>query len=131
MSPARDCGRTVLVVEDDRDVREAISEVLVDCDYKPVHDSNGAEALERLRSAPVAPCVILLDVMMPTMDGWEFRAAQQRDPAVKDIPVVVLSAHADGADAASKMDAAGYLKKPVTLEALLGLVERFCVLDPA
>ena len=129
MTAPRECGRTLLVVEDDRDVREALIEVLIDCDYKPVHASNGVEALERLRAASVPPCVLLLDVMLPTMDGWEFCAEQKRDPAVRDIPVVVLSAHGDGADAAAKMAAAGFLKKPVALETLLGIVEQFCVAD--
>ncbi len=123
------CNRTVLVVEDDRDVREAIAEVLADSRYVPLHAANGAEALERLRASPVRPCVILLDVMMPTMDGWQFRAEQQRDPSVRDIPVVVLSAHADAGAAAEKMAAAGYLTKPVALETLLGVVERFCATD--
>ena len=123
------CNRTVLVVEDDRDVREAIAEVLADSRYVALHAANGAEALQRLRSAPVRPCVILLDVMMPTMDGWQFRAEQQRDPSVKDIPVVVLSAHSDASEAAAKMEAAGYLTKPVALETLLGVVERFCATD--
>ena len=123
------CNRTVLVVEDDRDVREAIAEVLADSRYVALHAANGAEALQRLRSAPVRPCVILLDVMMPTMDGWQFRAEQQRDPSVKDIPVVVLSAHSDAGEAAAKMAAAGYLTKPVALETLLGVVERFCATD--
>jgi len=125
----RDCKRTVLVVEDDRDVREAIAEVLVDSKYTALHASNGAEALDRLRTAAVRPCVILLDVMMPTMDGLTFRAEQQRDPAVRHIPVVVLSAHADGSAAAERMEAAGYLPKPVALDALLGMVERFCAGD--
>ena len=120
------CGKTVLVVEDDADVREAIAEVLSDCEYKPLHASNGAEALQRLRAAEVRPCVILLDVMMPTMDGWQFRAAQKSDPSVSDIPVVVLSAHANGSEAAAKMDAAAYLAKPVSLERLVTVVERFC-----
>jgi len=120
------CGKTVLVVEDDADVREAIAEVLSDCEYKPLHASNGAEALQRLRTAEVRPCVILLDVMMPTMDGWQFRAAQKSDPSVSDIPVVVLSAHANGSEAAAKMDAAAYLAKPVSLERLVTVVERFC-----
>ncbi|MFL5310498.1 MAG: two-component system response regulator [Myxococcales bacterium] len=118
-----------MVVEDDVDVREAIAEVLSDCQYKPVHASNGAEALERLRAADVRPCVILLDVMMPTMDGWQFRAAQKSDPSVSDIPVIVLSAHANGSEAAEKMDAAGYLCKPVSLESLVSVVERFCVVE--
>jgi len=123
------CNRTVLVVEDDHDVREAIAEVLADSRYVTLHAANGAEALQRLRSAVVRPCVILLDVMMPTMDGWQFRAEQQRDPSVKDIPVVVLSAHADVGDTAAKMAAAGYLTKPVALENLLHVVDRFCATD--
>jgi CheY-like chemotaxis protein len=126
---ARGCERTILVVEDDGDVREAIAEVLRDSEYKALHAANGAEALERLRTAPTPPCVILLDMMMPTMDGWEFRALQQKDPAVKDIPVIVLTANAHGGEAAKQMHAAGFLMKPVALEALLGIVERFCVVD--
>ena len=127
----QDCQRTVLIVEDDADVREAIAEVLSDCQYKALHASNGAEALERLRAAEVRPCVILLDMMMPTMDGWQFRAVQKNDPSVSDIPVVVLSAHVDGRDAALKMQAAAYLAKPLSLESLLGVVERFCMPEQA
>ena len=125
----RGCGRTVMVVEDDADVREAISEVLADCQYTALHAANGAEALQRLRSAEVRPCLILLDVMMPTMDGWQFRAEQKSDPSVSDIPVVVLSAHANGSEAAEKMDAVAYLAKPVSLESLVSLVERFCAVE--
>ena len=117
-----------MVVEDDADVREAIAEVLSDCEYKPVHAANGAEALHRLRTAEVRPCVILLDMMMPTMDGWQFRAEQKSDPSVSDIPVVVLSAHADGSEAA-QMDAVAYLAKPVSLDSLVSLVERFCAVE--
>jgi CheY-like chemotaxis protein len=126
---AAGCNRTVLVVEDDRDVREAIAEVLADSRYVALHASNGAEALQRLRSAPVRPCVILLDMMMPTMDGWQFRAEQQRDPSVKDIPVVILSAHTDVSATAKQMAAAGYLTKPVALERLLHVVDQFCATD--
>ena len=118
--------RMVLVVEDDRDVREAITEVLVDSDFEALLASNGAEALERLRSAVVRPCVILLDIMMPTMDGWQFRSEQRRDASMKDIPVVVLSAGTDAGEIAEKMEAAGYLKKPVALDRLLGVVNQFC-----
>ncbi len=123
---AQGCNKTVLVVEDDRDVREAIAEVLADSHYEALHASNGAEALEQLRAAAVRPCVILLDIMMPTMDGWQFRSEQQRDPSMKDIPVVILSAGADAKEAAAQMAAAGFLRKPVALERLLGVVQRFC-----
>ena len=126
---ATDCARTVLVVEDDQEVRDAIAEVLADSEYKPLSASNGAEALERLRAAVQRPCLILLDVMMPTMDGWEFRAEQRRDPTVKDIPVVLLSAHTDVKAAAAQMQVEGFLAKPVAIEKLLATVERFCVAD--
>jgi CheY-like chemotaxis protein len=128
---ATGCDRTVMVVEDDREVRDAIAEVLADCEYNAVSASNGAEALERLRTAPIRPCLILLDVMMPTMDGWAFRAEQQKDPSVKDIPVVLLSAHADVRVAAAQMQANGFLAKPVAVDNLIETVERFCVLDRA
>jgi len=123
------CHRTVLVVEDDSEVRDAIAEVLADFDYKAVPASNGAEALEHLRAGSIMPCLILLDVMMPTMDGWAFRAEQQRDPSVKDIPVILLSAHTDVRLAAKQMQAAGFLAKPVAIDNLLATVERFCALD--
>jgi CheY-like chemotaxis protein len=123
------CERTVLVVEDDQEVRDAIAEVLADFEYKAVPASNGAEALEQLRAGSVMPCLILLDVMMPTMDGWAFRAEQQRDPSVKDIPVILLSAHTDVRLAANQMQAAGFLAKPVAIDRLLATVERFCALD--
>src|SRR5205085_12014163 len=89
------CGRRVLVVEDDHDVREALVEALEASDYHPMAAANGSEALQRLRSGSEPPCVILLDVMMPVMDGREFREEQRRDPALAEIPVVVLSAHGD------------------------------------
>jgi CheY-like chemotaxis protein len=123
------CGRTVMVVEDDPDVRDAIAEVLADCQYNALHAANGAEALQRLRAAAVRPCVILLDMMMPTMDGWQFRAEQRSDPSVSDIPVVVLSAHASGSEAAAQLDAVAFLAKPVSLESLVSLVERFCAVE--
>jgi len=63
------------------------------------------------------------------MDGREFRAQQREDPSLREIPVVVLSAHADAASYAAQMDAEGYLRKPIDLRALLETVERFCARD--
>jgi CheY-like chemotaxis protein len=125
MSPP-DCERHVLVVEDDRDVRDSLLEVLEDNAYAPLAASNGKEALERLRASGVRPCVILLDVMMPVMDGWGFRAAQTEDAQLSEIPVVVLTAHASAAQTARDMHAAGYLKKPVSIDDLLEAVQRHC-----
>jgi CheY-like chemotaxis protein len=123
------CARTVLIVEDDVDTRSALAEVLEDGNYRLLTAENGKIALDELRAAPQPPCVILLDVMMPVMDGREFRVEQEKDPALSNIPVVVLSAHADAVTSAAQMRAAGFLKKPVDLHELLRTVEQFCVKD--
>ena len=123
------CGRTVLIVDDDMDVRDAIAEVLEDGQYHPLRAENGEAALAQLRAAAPMPCVILLDVMMPVMDGSEFRDRQRGDEALREIPVVVLSAHADGNRSAEQMKAAAFLRKPVDLGELLRTVEKFCQRD--
>jgi CheY-like chemotaxis protein len=120
------CDRVVMIVEDDRDVRETMAEILTDAAYQPLLASNGKEALEHLRTAATKPCVILLDIMMPVMNGWEFRAQQRNEEALNAIPVVVITAHADASRAAAEMEAAGFLRKPVKLESLLASVSRFC-----
>jgi len=115
-----------MVIEDDVDVRDALVEVLSDNGYTTIQASNGQEAIELLRSALPMPTLILLDVMMPVMDGWEFRNAQRADASIAEIPVVVLTAHANAQRTAEQMAAAGFLKKPVTLEALLETIDKFC-----
>jgi CheY-like chemotaxis protein len=118
--------KVVLIVDDDRDVREVIQEVLEHANYEALAAANGKEALETLRSNRVKPCVILLDLMMPVMNGWQFRIEQQGDQQLSAIPVVVLSAHVNAEREASDMNAAALLKKPVQLRTLLSTVERFC-----
>jgi len=125
------CARTVLIVEDDADTRDAIVEVLTDRNYRALEASNGVDALDELRGAAPRPCVILLDMMMPVMDGKEFRNLQRLDEALREIPVVVLSAHADATGLAEQMEAAGFLRKPVDLVTLLQTVEQFCARDSA
>jgi CheY-like chemotaxis protein len=120
------CAKTVLIVEDDSDTRSALAEVLEDGNYRLIIAENGKVALQELRAATSPPCLILLDVMMPVMDGKEFRLEQEKDPVLRTIPVVVLSAHADAVASATQMGAAGFLKKPVDLADLLRTVEQFC-----
>jgi CheY-like chemotaxis protein len=115
----------VLVVEDDPDVRQAILEALEDNSYSALGAHNGQEALELLRGA-VRPRFVLLDLMMPVMDGRTFRAIQAVDPELMSVPVVVLSAHTGGRELATEMAAAGYLSKPVQLAQLLATVRRYC-----
>jgi len=84
---------------------------------------NGKRALERLGSG-VGACVILLDLMMPVMDGWQFRQDQIRDATLADIPVIVVSAA--GRERLERIHANAYLSKPVDLDELLGCVTQFC-----
>ena len=98
------------------DIREAVAEVLADEGYVVHGAGDGAEALRKARA--VHPDIVLLDLMMPGMNGWEFRAAQKGDPELSDIPVVVLSALGRVAG----MDAAGFIQKPFDLDELLDAV---------
>ena len=120
------CARVIMIVDDDVAIGESLTEILTDHDYRPITAANGREAIEHLKTAAQKPCVILLDIMMPVMDGWEFRALQQEDPDLRAIPVIVLTAHANLDETATGMRAQGCLKKPATVGALLSAVERFC-----
>ncbi len=108
----------VLVVDDETDIREAVSEVLADEGFEVFAAQDGAEALRKARAHH--PVLVLLDLMMPGMNGWEFRAAQKDDPELSGIPVIVLSA----LGRVSGMDAAGYIQKPFELEELITAVRR-------
>jgi CheY-like chemotaxis protein len=110
---------SVLVVDDESDIREAVSEVLADEGYVVHGAGDGAEALRKARA--VHPNIVLLDLMMPGMNGWEFRAAQKGDPELSDIPVVVLSALGRVAG----MDAARFIQKPFDLDELLDAVRQY------
>src|SRR5262245_59582395 len=80
--------KSVLIIEDDPDIREALAEILEDEGYATVLAGNGREALDHLAKSEM-PALILLDLMMPIMDGWQFRDEQRRSPSYAAIPVVV------------------------------------------
>lgn len=107
--------RTVLIVDDDPDVRSSVSDALRDEGYQVHTAANGQEALSFLREGIVVPDVILLDMMMPDMDGWAFRAEQQKEPKLAGIPVLIFSAYSLPIDATQQLDAAGFLRKPIRL----------------
>jgi CheY-like chemotaxis protein len=125
------CACLIMVVDDDRDVRDSIVEVLEDAEFRALPAMNGQEGLDLLRRTATKPCLILLDVMMPILDGWGFRAAQVSDPDLQSVPVVVLTAHASAAQTADQMRAAGFLRKPVALPTLLATVRQYCHSNPA
>jgi CheY-like chemotaxis protein len=122
--PAPPC-RGVLVVEDDADIKEALVQVLEGEGLDVRAADNGLDALNVLRApgAPL-PCVILLDLMMPVMDGWTFRTTQLADPGLAHIPVVVLTA-AGTTMGAEKVRADATLRKPVDLDTLLETLGRY------
>jgi DNA-binding response OmpR family regulator len=113
----------VLIVEDDADLRDMMAQFLLLEGFNPQTVSNGREALEYLRHGHT-PAVILLDLMMPVMDGWEFRRQQQRDPKVANVPVIVLSAL--DRTRVGDIGEAGFMKKPLDFDQLLELVRRYC-----
>jgi CheY-like chemotaxis protein len=113
----------VLIVEDDEDLREMMAQLLTLEGFETATVANGREALEYLHNAST-PDVILLDLMMPVMDGWEFRRQQQADPAIAPVPVIVLSALDQ--NRASNLDATAFLKKPLDFDRLLSLVRTYC-----
>ncbi len=110
---------TVMVVEDDALIREMVMQLLAGEGFDAVGASNGEEALRRLRQDRLMPSLILLDLMMPVMNGWQFRAQQLEDPALAGIPVVVMSATDDPG-----LPAAARLGKPFRIEALLDTISR-------
>ncbi len=113
---------TILVVEDDVDIRECYQSLLEREGYRVTTAQNGQEALDVLSREH--PALILLDLMMPVMSGPEFLEAMREDESSTDIPVVIVSAYGELADATAGV--AGFLRKPVELAALLGAVRRFC-----
>jgi two-component system response regulator MprA len=118
---------TVLVVEDDRDSRELLGEMLSLSGYRPLLAADGLEALRLLGRE--RPCVILLDLMMPRMDGCAFREAQLAVEALREIPVVVVSADPNAERKARDIEAAACLCKPVDPDDVLALVQQYCERD--
>jgi CheY-like chemotaxis protein len=117
-------AKHVLVVEDDDATREAYALLLSTSGYRVSTASNGQRALEELRRD--RPNLILLDLMMPVMDGYAFRAVQRGDDALADIPVIVCTASGDARRCAAHLQVAEYLDKPVDVIVLLDAVRRCC-----
>jgi CheY-like chemotaxis protein len=114
-------ARTILIVEDDVECLEAVKDALEGDGYVVVTATQGLQGLQRLESGPL-PDLILLDLMMPVMDGWQFLREQRRRPALAALPVALLSGERDLAHRAGDLKVAGYIRKPFDLDELLAVV---------
>jgi CheY-like chemotaxis protein len=118
-------NRSVLVVDDEMIICELLTDVLTEEGYQVATAANGQEALDYLRQNE-PPCLILLDMMMPIMDGPAFRAAQRNDPALTDIPVIVMTAGMSRERLETLIEADEYILTPFGIDALLDMVQRYC-----
>lgn len=119
-----ECGKCtcVLIVEDDEPIRTILSEILRDEGFDVFVAENGNEGLKILETMP-RPCLILLDFMMPVMNGQEFMKKKQRDDLIASIPVVLVSAFEDRSKA---IGAVGFVKKPIEFDGLMRFLRRYC-----
>lgn len=115
--------KSVLIVEDSSDLQLLLAKLLEKEGYTVFRSDNGQEALTLLRGLPELPRFILLDLMMPVMNGLEFRQAQQKDPRLNSIPIVVMTAYSDPQAMTKTMDITNILKKPISIDDLLHLAE--------
>ncbi len=116
----------IFIIEDSKEIQNLIGELYADSGYKVGSASNGLEALEILRNAAELPALILLDICMPVMDGFQFRVEQEKDSVLTEIPVVVLTGDINAEVQSIRMGAHGHLQKPFSPRTLFNLVEKYC-----
>jgi CheY-like chemotaxis protein len=115
--------KRILLVEDDATVREALRQALEEHGYKVTVAEEGEAALTGLQKDP-RPSLILLDLMMPGLDGWDFLSRRRIDPSLPAIPVVVISGQLLGPERDSVLPADGFVRKPIDMDELLAEVQR-------
>jgi CheY-like chemotaxis protein len=112
----------VLIVDDDDDIRETLEVILASRGYESRAASDGAEALDMMRAGPL-PDVVLLDMMMPGMNGTQFRAHQLEDPRLANVPLVVMTGDNKADQKAAALGAFRWLKKPVDIADLIAAIK--------
>ena len=128
--PNEPVPESVLVVDDDAAIRSALTSMLQDEGFQVSTANDGAQALSYLR-AGLRPCAIILDLMMPVMDGWDFRAVQRRDPTLATIPVIVVTAAGFRTDTIrQQLGAVDCVHKPPRPDVLLSAIHRHCPNHP-
>ena len=125
-----ECG-PILVVDDEPDVQLLLTELLRGEGYEVATASDGAEALDYLRAVPTLPCLILLDLVMPNVDGWQFIEERNHDPRLSRIPVVLISGQVAARETARSLGLASCIEKPISVAPLREMLARMRVNIPA
>ena len=115
----------ILVVEDDSTLRNAMSDLLGEEGMSATRAENGQVGLDMLR-AGARPCLVLLDLQMPLVDGLTFRRRQLEDPRIAGIPVVVMTGQSGKAQEAKRLGVALTMSKPIAPSRVVGVVEQYC-----
>jgi CheY-like chemotaxis protein len=110
----------ILVVDDDSAIRNVVADILELSDYPVKTATNGAEALDQVRAE--RPAAVLLDLMMPVMDGREFMRQVRREPKLAPLPIVIMSAARDAGAVADELGAQAFLAKPFEMDAVLHVI---------
>ncbi len=117
--------KPILLIEDGDDLRESMAELLRARNYPVGAVCHGQQALDQL-NAGLVPCLIVLDLMMPVMNGWEFRQRQLSEPQWASIPTVVMTGVADPQRQAANLSAVTFLSKPLDFDNLYEMLEKYC-----
>ncbi len=127
MEAIHQADETILIVDDEWSIREAICELLQDAGYQCAQARDGREALDYLRQTAQLPAMILLDMMMPDVGGVQFLIQQQEDAGLAHIPVIMMTANPRLIRAGELLGMQEHLDKPFTADALLTLVDHLCL----
>lgn len=120
-------NKRILLVEDDQDIRDTLIELLEGEGYEVFFAENGQVGLDRLTEGAVLPNLILLDLMMPIKDGFQFCAEKDANPKIAHLPVVVMSADGHVRENQQRVNALAYLKKPLDIYEIINTVEKYCL----
>ena len=116
---------TILLVEDDSDIRESLAELLLLRGYQVTAVADGREALNYLETGDL-PCLIILDLMLPVMSGWEFRHRQLSDARWSSIPTILLSGVNNLFQESQRLQAVAFIPKPIDIQSLYKTIDRYC-----
>lgn len=127
---ANNGNNTILLIEDDDSIREITQELLESEGYGVATAANGQAALEKLKAMETLPCLILLDLMMPVMDGWQFMEKKRVDARLNSIPVVAFSALEERKISAARTD--DVIRKPINPDVMIKVIKKYCnVTEPS